>query len=61
MATVNKPRCAKCRFYYITWEKSHPYGCKKWGFKSPIIPSASVFKASGNDCQVFEPKLPKAK
>ncbi len=56
MATNQKPRCAQCRYYYITWEQRHPYGCKKWGFKSATIPTVSVFSASGKDCQLFEKK-----
>jgi len=56
MIKNNKPKCAQCKFYYITWERSHPYGCKKWGFKSPTIPTISVFRASGKDCQLFESK-----
>jgi hypothetical protein len=59
MNTMQKPRCAQCKYYYVTWDKNHPYGCKKWGFKSPTIPTAAVLRASGKECQVFEQKNPK--
>ncbi|MBT4288832.1 MAG: uracil-DNA glycosylase [Deltaproteobacteria bacterium] len=56
MNTPQRPICGQCKHYYITWEKKHPYGCKKWNFKSAVMPSISVYKASGTHCQVFEKK-----
>jgi len=56
MNTPQRPICGQCKHYYITWEKKHPYGCKKWNFKSAAMPSVSVYKASGTHCQVFEKK-----
>lgn len=48
--------CLRCRYYYITWDKSFPYGCKAIGFKSQESPSAVVFKSSGIACLMFESK-----
>lgn len=51
--------CRKCRFFYVTWEPSHPYGCRFFGFKGPGMPSQTVFQSSGAPCAQFEPKFPK--
>lgn len=48
--------CQKCKFYYVTWEKSKPHGCKAYGFKTKTIPSVVVKKSSGIDCSFFEIK-----
>lgn len=48
--------CQKCKYYYVTWEKSNPHGCKAYGFKSKIIPSVIVKRTSGDDCNFFEKK-----
>jgi hypothetical protein len=59
MTDVNASRvnCIKCRFYYVTWEKKHPHGCRRMNFKSREVPSLVVRKSSsGMDCLLFEPK-----
>ncbi len=48
--------CQKCQFYYVTWEKSQPHGCKAYGFKSKIIPSIIVKNSSGVECSFYKPK-----
>ncbi len=48
--------CFKCRLFYITWDKSFPYGCKAMNFKSKVLPSVEVYKASGTSCLKFEKK-----
>jgi len=48
--------CHKCKFFYVTWDNSFPYGCKAMGFKGKIIPSMMVFQASGNSCMAFDAK-----
>ncbi len=40
----------------ITWQPTHPYSCKVFGFKSKSIPSREVFKNSGEACQLFQKK-----
>ncbi|MBF0319087.1 MAG: uracil-DNA glycosylase [Nitrospirae bacterium] len=48
--------CFKCRHFYVTWDRSFPYGCKSMGFKSKVMPSQEVFSASGSHCQSFHQK-----
>ncbi|OGG93536.1 MAG: hypothetical protein A2527_11555 [Candidatus Lambdaproteobacteria bacterium RIFOXYD2_FULL_50_16] len=50
------PHCRQCRHYYITWDPTYPYGCRKMGFKSTKAPWDEVIDISGQTCQVFEPK-----
>jgi hypothetical protein len=45
--------CRKCCYFFITWEKPTPYGCKAHGFKSAQIPSFVVFANSGRQCLLF--------
>jgi len=51
----NRPNCTGCRHYYITWEPSHPYGCRAYGFKSRRVPGAVVIESSGKECILFKP------
>ena len=48
--------CFNCRHFYITWDKSFPYGCKAMGFKSKEISSDVVQQSSGTKCLYFEKK-----
>jgi hypothetical protein len=48
--------CFTCKYFYITWEKNFPYGCKALGFKSKSMPSGEVFMASAQECLKFEQK-----
>ena len=48
--------CHKCKFFYVTWDNSFPYGCKAMGFKGKITPSMMVFQASGKTCMAYEKK-----
>jgi hypothetical protein len=48
--------CHRCRYYKITWQKSHPYACRAHGFKSKRNPSLIVYESSGLKCQLFAPK-----
>lgn len=56
---IKRPNCYKCRYLVITWQKNRGYACKAMGFKSKIIPSLEVFRASGRQCQLYSPKPPK--
>lgn len=51
--------CKKCRHYYITWDKSFPYGCRSMDFKSKVMPCISVVDASDMQCLKFQEKLKK--
>ncbi len=48
--------CRKCKHYYITWDPSNPNGCKKFSFKSRLMPSDVVYQSSGMICNAFEAK-----
>lgn len=50
------PKCIKCQYYYITWDKTFPYGCKAMGFKSYKTPAAVVKESSGQECLAFAEK-----
>jgi len=48
--------CKHCKHYYITWDPNNPMGCRKFGFKSRIMPSEVVYQSSGDFCKGFEEK-----
>jgi len=54
---MNKINCFKCIYYYITWDKNNPKGCKYFGFKTKQMPSIIVKKSSGKDCKAFKEKI----
>lgn len=49
----NKIVCQKCLYYFVTWQKKQPHGCKAYNFKSKTIPSIIVKRSSGIDCCFF--------
>ncbi len=53
---IPKIVCQKCKFYYVSWDKEKPHGCKAYGFKSKLIPSQVVKNSSGINCSFFELK-----
>ena len=58
---MKRINCRRCEFYFVTWEKNKPHGCKAYGFKSQQIPSLVVFQSSGTDCNLFKEKnIPKS-
>jgi hypothetical protein len=56
MADEHRIDCRRCNFFYITWDKRFPYGCKAMGFKTALMPSMEVRQASGVGCLRFEPR-----
>lgn len=60
MSAAPKPDCNACQHYYVTWEPSHPRGCRAYGFKSAQAPTAVVLASSGAPCSLFEAKTSKA-
>ncbi|HEC49710.1 MAG TPA: uracil-DNA glycosylase [Candidatus Desulfofervidus auxilii] len=56
MSKHKKIDCFKCKFFYVTWDKHFPYGCKVMGFKSKEIPSNVVLKSSKMSCLFFKNK-----
>ncbi|VBB07386.1 Hypothetical protein LUCI_2630 [Lucifera butyrica] len=49
--------CLQCKYYYITWDKSFPYGCKAMGFKGALMPCLYVRQVSGTRCLSFADKI----
>ena len=45
--------CFDCKHHFITHEKSRPYGCRRFGFKGPLLPSRVVFQETGMECAYF--------
>lgn len=48
--------CLNCKYYYITWDQKNPKGCKYFGFKTKLMPSVMVYRTSGENCHMFQPK-----
>lgn len=53
--------CQLCRYYYITWDKAFPFGCRAMGFKSRTAPSLLTKELSGQPCLSFAAKEKAAK
>lgn len=53
--------CHQCRYFYITWDASFPYGCKAIGFKSKQLPQLAVYQNSGIQCLAFSQKPSKGR
>jgi hypothetical protein len=51
-----RPHCAKCAHYFITYDPRFPYGCRAMNFKSRVLPQTEVEAVSGMDCQLFQPR-----
>ena len=50
--------CYKCEYYYVTWEKNFPHGCRAMGFKGKELPNITVRKSTGGkDCISFKMKI----
>jgi len=51
-----KINCYQCKYFYVTWDRNFPRGCKVFGFKGQQIPSLLVIQSSGRPCAAFIPK-----
>lgn len=51
-----KANCLKCKFFYVTWDKTNPRGCKYFGFKTKSMPSVDVAQVSSKECGAFVAK-----
>lgn len=51
-----RTNCYKCVYFYVSWDKNFPNGCRAFGFKTREMPSVSVYKSSGKSCQAFKSK-----
>ena len=43
-------RCHGCKYFFITYERSRPYGCVKFGFKGKKLPATIVMETTGTQC-----------
>ncbi len=48
--------CARCEFYFVTHYPNSPWGCRKFGFKSKILPNFVVRQATGMECAYYNMK-----
>lgn len=48
--------CFSCIYFYITYDKHFPYGCRAAGFKSQFLPSRDMYENSGITCQLYQEK-----
>ena len=55
-AARKRVHCHQCRYYFVTWDRNAPHGCRKLGFKSQPLPNEIVYKSSGLECLQFAPK-----
>ena len=46
-------RCAMCEAFFVTHRPATPWGCRRFGFRSKIIPSLLVFSTTGTKCAYF--------
>ena len=42
--------CHGCKYFFITHRIKRPWGCKKFGFISKILPSLEVSMTTGMEC-----------
>ncbi|HED66475.1 MAG TPA: hypothetical protein ENJ09_13095 [Planctomycetes bacterium] len=50
------PNCLACSKYFVTYEPSHPHGCRAFSIRSRLLPSLVVEQSSGAPCQAFAPR-----
>ena len=51
-----KVNCWNCRYFEISWDRNFRYQCKKFGFKSSVLPCIEVRSSDGRDCLGFQSK-----
>nr|WP_072328796.1 MULTISPECIES: uracil-DNA glycosylase [unclassified Paenibacillus] len=51
-----KINCLQCKHYFVTWDPQFPRGCRSYGVKTSQMPSALVYRSSGQPCLTFEMK-----
>ena len=58
--TRTDPRltCYQCRFLHVTHDARRPWGCHKFGFKSPNLPGQVVFSSTGTKCANYIQREP---
>ena len=49
--------CNGCQYFYVTYKKERPWGCKKFGFISKYLPAREVFSTTGIECAYRSEKI----
>lgn len=49
--------CFQCRHLFVTHDKNRRWGCRKFGFKSGILPARVVLSTSGMKCASFQSRF----
>jgi len=49
-----EPDCRTCAHYFVTYEPTHPHGCRAFDFKSQLWPARVVTQSSGEACHAHE-------
>ena len=47
---MKKIVCHGCRYFFVTHRVERPYGCRRFGFISKILPFREVFNTTGMEC-----------
>ena len=57
----NSLNCNGCTYFFVTYDKFRPWGCRKFGFKGKNLPAQIVFATTGMQCAYFlsKPKIDK--
>lgn len=53
MDSADRPQCALCVHFYVTWDRVFPRGCRAFDIKSQFFPSTIVQQESGAPCRAF--------
>lgn len=56
LGRLRQPNCWRCRHFQVTWDEGMPYGCRRYAFKSRLLPSMEVMLADGQPCLGFQAK-----
>jgi hypothetical protein len=54
--TAQGPNCWQCQFFSVTHDPRMPYACKRYGFRTKVLPAIEVLRVDGQFCMGFAPK-----
>jgi hypothetical protein len=50
------PNCWQCQFFGVSYDPRMPYACKRYGFRTKVLPAIEVLRVDGQFCMGFVPK-----
>tara|TARA_B100000902_G_C26528923_1_gene536907 strand:+ start:311 stop:499 length:189 start_codon:yes stop_codon:yes gene_type:complete len=53
--------CHGCVYFFVTYKMRRPWGCKKFGFISKILPSLEVYMTTGTECAYKKKRYTKSR